>query len=295
MKPKTVFAGLVVVMTIGLTAQAAPSREEEARKAFTETVVEFNKAACGNIRIYYLKIFIQSLGTKPITKSERHCLNAYRRAAKSFDHIVETFPETQVAFTVLNEGYPTTAEIEPAITKILEARKSPDLPSPDITDMRPSRRPTPQNEDFLQSVLRDVSPEERGEKQEEKKEKKEERPPPAKKQVQNRAPLDAVATMSEIDAIRHKIEGCWAIPAGAREADKLVVSIRVWVNPDGTVRDARILDQARLSEAFFRKAAESALRAVLNPRCSPLPIPINKYEQFKEMVLDFNPKLATGL
>jgi outer membrane biosynthesis protein TonB len=174
-----------------------------------------------------------------------------------------------------------------------EKKVEPKPPSPPraIAKARPKRKPLPPKEDFLQSVLRDVSPEERGEKQEEKKEPL---PQPAKKQVQNRAPLDAVATMSEIDAIRHRIEQCWNIPAGAREADKLSVSIRVWVNPDGTVRDARILDQARLSDVFFRTAAESALRAVLNPRCSPLPIPINKYEQFKEMVLDFNPKLATG-
>ncbi|MGE0650997.1 MAG: energy transducer TonB [Alphaproteobacteria bacterium] len=177
-----------------------------------------------------------------------------------------------------------------------ETKAKPKPPSPPraIAKARPKRKPAVPKEDFLQSVLRDVSPEDRGENQEEKKEKKDVQPQPAKKEVQNRAPLDAVATMSEIDAIRHRIEQCWNIPAGAREADKLIVSIRVWVNPDGTVRDARILDQARLSDTFFRTAAESALRAVLNPRCSPLPIPINKYEQFKEMVLDFNPKLATG-
>jgi outer membrane biosynthesis protein TonB len=174
--------------------------------------------------------------------------------------------------------------------KKAEARPTPPRA---IADARPRRRPLPPKDDFLQSVLRDVAPDERGEKVE-KPDKKEPLPQPAEKVVQNRAPLDAVATMSEIDAIRHKIEQCWAIPAGARDADKLVVSIRVWVNPDGTVRDARILDQGRLGDAFFRTAAESALRAVRNPRCSPLPIPPKKYEQFKEMVLDFNPKEAAG-
>ncbi len=166
-------------------------------------------------------------------------------------------------------------------------------PPREIVKARPRRRPLPPKDDFLQSVLRDVAPEERGEKVE-KPDKKEPLPTPAEKVVQNRAPLDAVATMSEIDAIRHRIEQCWAIPAGARDAEKLVVSIRVWVNPDGTVRDARILDQGRLGDPFFRTAAESALRAVRNPRCSPLPIPPKKYEQFKEMVLDFNPKEAAG-
>lgn len=171
-----------------------------------------------------------------------------------------------------------------------EAKAPP--PPKAIAQARPKRRPTQPKDDFLQSVLRDVTPEERGEKPKDKPEK--EAPPPSEKVVQSRAPLDAVATTSEIDAIRHRIEQCWNIPAGARDAEKLVVSIRIWVNPDGTVRDARILEQGRMSDPFFRTAAESALRAVLNPRCSPLPIPPKKYDQFKEMVLDFNPREAAG-
>jgi len=180
---------------------------------------------------------------------------------------------------------------KPKPKKKAEAR--PPAPPKAIAKARPKRRPLAPKDDFLESVLRDVAPEERGTPRKEKPEK-ETPPAPQEKVRENQAPLDAVATISEIDAIRHRIEQCWVIPAGARDADKLVVSIRVWVNPDGQVRDARILDQDRLSEPFFRTAAESALRAVLNPRCSPLPIPPKKYDQFKEMVLDFNPKRAAG-
>jgi len=184
---------------------------------------------------------------------------------------------------------PAKVAPKPKPTKKADTRPPPPKA---IAKARPKRRPMAPKDDFLQSVLRDVAPEERGTPQKDKPEKTQ--PAPQEKVVQNQAPLDAVATMSEIDAIRHRIEQCWVIPAGARDADKLVVSIRVWVNPDGQVRDARILDQGRLSEPFFRTAAESALRAVLNPRCSPLPIPPKKYDQFKEMVLDFNPKRAAG-
>ncbi len=180
---------------------------------------------------------------------------------------------------------------EPEKKKPAEAKPA---PPKSIARARPRHKPPPPKDDFLQSVLRDISPEERSETPDKKAKKEEEQPQP-KKVEQRRAPLDAVATTSEIDAIRHAIEQCWNIPAGARDAENLVVSIRVWVNPDGTVREARILDQSRmLREPFFRTAAESALRAVLNPRCSPLPIPPKKYDQFKEMVLDFNPKTAAG-
>ena len=166
-----------------------------------------------------------------------------------------------------------------------------------IARARPRRRPPPSREDFLRSVLRDVAPEERAEKPKKSVKKKPEPAPPQdyKKTPVRRAPLDAVATQTEIDAIRRQIEACWNIPAGARDAASLVVSIRVWVNPDGTVAQARILDASRMArDGFFRTAAESALRAVLNPRCSPLRIPPKKYEQFKVLILNFNPKEAAG-
>jgi len=167
-------------------------------------------------------------------------------------------------------------------------------PPRQIARVRPRRRPPPSREDFLKSVLRDVAPEERAERTE--KDAPKEAPQPAAKTTPvRRAPLDAQATMTEIDAIRRQIEGCWSIPAGARDAENLVVSIRVWANPDGTVAKAEILDRARMgSDPFYRSAAESALRAVLNPRCSPLQFPPTKYDQFKVMVLNFNPKEATG-
>jgi hypothetical protein len=36
--------------------------------------------------------------------------------------------------------------------------------------------------------------------------------------------------------------------------------------------------------------AESALRALRNPRCSPLALPPEKYQQWQEMIFNFNPK-----
>ncbi len=136
---------------------------------------------------------------------------------------------------------------------------------------RPRRRPPASREDFLRSMLCDVAPEKRA------------------------GRLDGCATMTEIDAIRRQIEACWSIPAGARSAEHLVVGIRVWVNPDGKVARAEILDRARMGvDTFFRSAAESAMRAVLNPRCSPLRFPPKKYDLFKVMVLSFNPREATG-
>src|SRR3546814_1931865 len=77
-------------------------------------------------------------------------------------------------------------------------------------------------------------------------------------------------SVSEMDAIRQQIQRCWLVPAGAKEGASLLVEIRVRMNPDRTVRDAQIVDAARMSDPFFRAAAESALRALRNPSCTPL-------------------------
>jgi outer membrane biosynthesis protein TonB len=113
----------------------------------------------------------------------------------------------------------------------------------------------------------------------------------ARPSSQPRAPLGSQITASEVDSVRQQIARCWNVPAGARDAKDLVVEIRVVVDPDGTVRQATIVDQVRLgSDPFFRAAAESARRAFFNPLCRPLRLPPEKYAIWKDLVVDFSPK-----
>lgn len=116
-------------------------------------------------------------------------------------------------------------------------------------------------------------------------------PEPAPEAVaQERNLSDRPLTLSEKDAIRAQIERCWNVPVGARDAENLVVEIRVMLNPDGSVvATPEILNNARMaSDPFFRAAAESARRAVL--KCSPLRMPDKAYSLWKVMTLTFNPK-----
>jgi len=106
-----------------------------------------------------------------------------------------------------------------------------------------------------------------------------------------KAPLGSQLTASEKDLIIQQIERCWVVPAGARDADNLIIEIKAVVEPDGTVRQATIVDSGRYAaDAFFRAAADSAKRAVLNPQCSPLHVPPDKYEAWHNLDLFFNPK-----
>ena len=112
----------------------------------------------------------------------------------------------------------------------------------------------------------------------------------AKASSQPIAPLGPQLTTSEKDLVIQQIEQCWNPSAGAREAHDLIVEIHVDMNRDGTVRQAQIMSTSRMDDPFYKAAAESALRAVLNPRCQPLKLPPDKFDQWQTMSLSFDPK-----
>lgn len=97
-------------------------------------------------------------------------------------------------------------------------------------------------------------------------------------------------TAGEIDSVRRQIEQCWSLPANVKPPKDLVVQIRVEMNQDGTPRTAVIQDDSRMSaDPAYRATAESARRAVLNPRCHPFKLPREKYDRWRVLTLIFNP------
>ena len=96
-------------------------------------------------------------------------------------------------------------------------------------------------------------------------------------------------TLSQIDYVKSKMQKCWSVPAGARDAKDLVVIVRISLTPDGGLRGApELVNTERLGEEYFRVAAESALRAIR--RCAPYELPQASYEQWREMELKFDPR-----
>lgn len=101
---------------------------------------------------------------------------------------------------------------------------------------------------------------------------------------------NAEVTVSEIQAVRQQLAQCWNVAAGAQRAEALSVEIQMVMNPDATVRQARIVDAARMNtDAYFRAAAESALRALGHPDCIPLKLPLDKYDVWKNFTFNFDP------
>ena len=96
-------------------------------------------------------------------------------------------------------------------------------------------------------------------------------------------------TLSEEDALKAQIFGCWSIPLGLPYNENLLVRIKLSLNPDGTVSQSEILDHARMNkpgQGFYKVLAESALRAV--KLCQPLRVPTTGYERWKELQLNFD-------
>ena len=97
---------------------------------------------------------------------------------------------------------------------------------------------------------------------------------------------------TELTAVRQQIAKCWNIPASAQGAQDVIVEIRAQMSPDGMVQHASIVNRPFIatSSATYRIASESALRAILSPQCNPLKFPREKYAQWKDITLTFNPR-----
>ncbi len=97
-------------------------------------------------------------------------------------------------------------------------------------------------------------------------------------------------SLSEEDALRAQIFGCWSVPLGLPYDEDLLVRIKLELKQDGTITKSEILDHQRMNrpgQKFYKVLAESALRAVR--LCQPLKVPPTGYEKWKNIQLNFNP------
>ena len=108
-------------------------------------------------------------------------------------------------------------------------------------------------------------------------------------QSQDRTAELSGLSLSEEDALKAQIFGCWSIPLGLPYNENLLVRIKLQLKPDGTVIKSEILDHARMNkpgQGFYKVLAESALRAIR--LCQPLRVPTTGYERWKDMQLNFD-------
>ena len=106
---------------------------------------------------------------------------------------------------------------------------------------------------------------------------------------------NSVLTLSEEDALKAQIFGCWSIPLGLPYNENLLVRIKLELKPDGTISKIEILDQDRMNQpgqSFYKVLVESVLRAI--KLCEPLKVPVGDYERWKELYLNFDAREMLG-
>lgn len=182
---------------------------------------------------------------------------------------------------------PMPEEVEkPEPIQPKEIKKKPEPPKKK-TEPKVTKKPQDVQQNDFASLLKNLTPDAN--------EQVEEQPDDAVKDAPAEsgqiARLADTLSISEQDALRRQLGRCWNVMAGAKYAEDLVVEVRVFMNPDRTVNRASILDQGRYNrDSHFRAAADAAIRALRNPRCSPLQLPPDKYEQWQTILINFDPR-----
>jgi colicin import membrane protein len=102
---------------------------------------------------------------------------------------------------------------------------------------------------------------------------------------------DRRISASEIAMIRQAIMSCvvpnWRVLSGGASAQETSVKIRIRFNADGTLSAPPVVTNHQ-ETPYFRAISESALRAV--QQCEPYNLPPDKYEFWKDVVMNFSPK-----
>lgn len=174
---------------------------------------------------------------------------------------------------------------EPPKPKEPEVTKKPEPPKPKVED-KPKKEEAKPKEDDFQSLLKNLTPTE-DQKSESEEETLDPKVEPDSGQI---AKIADQLSVSEEDALRHQLSQCWTLMGGAKYAEELIVEIRVTISRDRRVTDAAILDRGRYNrESNFRAAADAAIRALRKPKCETLQLPPDKYDQWKNTVLVFDP------
>lgn len=103
--------------------------------------------------------------------------------------------------------------------------------------------------------------------------------------------LDDVISRSERDVLNQLIKSCmrtnWNPLVGNQGAAELIVRIKFSLKRDGTLLSVPTITNPS-SNAAFQAAADRAMRAIR--LCQPFELPADKYNVWRDIILNFNPR-----
>ena len=104
-------------------------------------------------------------------------------------------------------------------------------------------------------------------------------------------------SLSEIDLLKQQLSSCWNAPAGAVIEKDMLVKISAKVNQNRRVleKSIRIVDtNIAKSNTFYGPITQSAMRTLLKPKCTPLKLPEDKYDSWKNLTITFDYSIMIG-
>jgi len=114
----------------------------------------------------------------------------------------------------------------------------------------------------------------------------------AEKAAQNNGPSVPVGpplTGGEREGLVLAVQKCWNVPVGLQNADDLAVVIGIELNPDGKLAgNPKLLEPSGTPTGALKQAFEAGRRALI--RCAPYDLPKEKYEQWRQIEVVFNPE-----
>jgi hypothetical protein len=169
---------------------------------------------------------------------------------------------------------------KPEPPKVVE--KKPEPPKP------PPPKPTPKK-DPVDSLLDDILKNNDKNPPIKTPQQSPQRPKEITRQAAMAPEFAAVVTASEVEGVRQKIRPCWNTFGGAKEAP--IVTLVVQMNQNGTPVEADFKDTGRYNnDPVYRSAADSARRAIMNPRCQPWPLSPEKFGSWRTITFNFDPR-----
>ncbi len=198
-------------------------------------------------------------------------------------------PEAEKAKTEPKPAPPVKSESPPPPPKQEEKKKEEEKKKPQEKPKEEKKKEKPKP-DELDAILKSLEQPKAEESAPQDTAKDEKASSKSKSRSTNFNPNSPEA-LSIRDSISNQVYKCWNVPAGALNADKLVILVRVQYGEDGAARTVELAPEskAKLSDPFYRAAADSAMRAVR--QCSPLKdMPKDGYHIWQDVEINFNPK-----
>lgn len=113
----------------------------------------------------------------------------------------------------------------------------------------------------------------------------------ANEDVSQRTPTGPPLTGGETDAFRVAVGGCWVVDPGARSAGvKVTVSFSLGRDGKVVANDIRQVSATGGDAATQRAAFQAARRAILRCQKGGYPLPVEKYEHWRDIEMTFNPE-----